>query len=387
MPRVHWTSREGVGLHFLSSMWLGPVRLASRGSARPPTARQIELGHLAAADGPRGLPVLDTRERGTEFRELSVRSALNSAAATHMGFWSINPYIGCEFGCSYCYARDTHRYTVERHAASGDLVAEHDSALLSKPAVDAFERHILVKRNLAAVLTRTLEPARVGDAAIVIGTATDPYQPAERRFAVTRSVLEALLPFNRLHLGIITKSPLITRDIPLLREISAKHRLKVHISLATCDGALLRRLEPRTPMPHARLRALAQLTAAGIDAGVLVAPIVPLLTDSREGLGRLFAAAREANARRVNGGVLRLGPTARKKFLAQIAAEFPEHLSRYEKHFSHSSNAEPAYRKALTRRLTKLQVEFGFPTGGMTRDIDAINETDAETDEQMALLI
>jgi DNA repair photolyase len=368
-------------------VWLGSVRLEGKAARSLEAAEQIELDHLATRAPARGLPILDTRERGTEFRELSVRSALNSAAATHMGFWSINPYIGCEFGCSYCYARDTHRYTVERHAAGGGLVAEHDSALLSRPAVDAFERSILVKRNLAAVLTRTLEPARVGDAAIVIGTATDPYQPAERRFGITRSVLEALLPFNRLHIGIITKSPLITRDIPLLGEISAKHRLKVHVSLATCDGTLLRRLEPRTPMPHARLRALAQLTDAGIDAGVLVAPIVPLLTDSREGLSRLFAAARDANARRVNGGVLRLGPTARKKFLGQIAAEFPELLSRYERHFLHSSNAEPAYRKALTRRLTKLQVEFGFPTGGMTRDIDETGGTDANTNEQTALLI
>ena len=330
--------------------------------------------------------MLDTRERGTEFRELPVRSALNSAAATHMGFWSINPYIGCEFGCSYCYARDTHRYTIERHVASGDLSPHTDQALLSRPAVDAFERSILVKRDLAAVLVRTLEPARVGDAAIVIGTATDPYQPAERRFRVTRSVLEALLPFTRLHLGIITKSPLITRDIPLLQQISAKHRLKVHVSLATCDGALLRRLEPRTPMPHARLRALAQLTAAGIDAGVLMAPIVPLLTDSQESLIRLFTAARAAGARRVNGGILRLGPTARKQFLAQIAAEFPALLSRYERHFARSSNAEPAYRKALTDRLSRLQEKFGFPTGGMTRDIDGDDSADAAMDQQMALL-
>ena len=365
---------------------LGPLRMRFEAMTKRRTDGQFVLDQLAKPGSARGLPVLDTRARGTEFRELTVRSALNSAAATHMGFWSINPYIGCEFGCSYCYARDTHRYTVERHAASGDLNPDADQALLSEPAVDAFERHILVKRNLAAVLIRTLEPARVGDAAIVIGTATDPYQPAERRFRITRSVLEALLPFNRLHLGIITKSPLITRDIPLLQEISAKHRLKVHVSLATCDGALLRRLEPRTPMPHVRLRALAQLTSAGIDAGVLVAPIVPLLTDSREDLSRLFAAAREANARRVNGGVLRLGPTARKKFLAQIAAEFPELLPRYERHFARSSNAEPAYRKALVERLTRLQVMFGFPTGGMTRDIDGSSEPGAELSEQTALL-
>ena len=273
-------------------MRLGTMRLTRRqpGRAARPADR---AGGARRTRRARGLPVLDTRERGTEFRELPVRSALNSAAATHMGFWSINPYIGCEFGCSYCYARDTHRYTVERHTASGDLNPETDTALFSKPAVDAFERHILVKRNIADILTRTLEPARVGDAAIVIGTATDPYQPAERRFGITRSVLEALLKFNRLHLGIITKSPLITRDIPLLRAIAARHRLKIHVSLATCDGTLLRRLEPRTPMPHARIRALAQLTAAGLDAGVLVAPIVPLLTDSRERLSALFEAARD----------------------------------------------------------------------------------------------
>ena len=373
----------------LSAVRLGPVRLRSTPARPRATARQIELADLAGRATPRGLPVLDTRERGTEFRELPVRSALNSAAATHMGFWSINPYIGCEFGCSYCYARDTHRYTVERHTASGDLSPEADAALLSKPAVDAFERHILVKRNIADILTRTLEPARVGDAAIVIGTATDPYQPAERRFGITRSVLEALLRFNRLHLGIITKSPLITRDIPLLRAITARHRLKIHVSLATCDGALLRRLEPRTPMPHARIRALAQLTAAGLDAGVLVAPDRSAAHRFKgKAVSSCSGRPATAGATRVNGGVLRLGPTARKRFFAQIAAEFPELLPRYERHFARSSNAEPAYREALTRRLTKLQLEFGFPTGGRTRDIEPMyaTEADIEADEQMALI-
>lgn len=368
-------------------MRLGAVRLTRQAAQGPEAGAQLTLRHVAEVAAGRGLPVLDTRERGTDFRELAVRSALNSAASTHMGFWSLNPYIGCEFGCSYCYARDTHRHTVERHAASGDLRTEADRALLSRPAVDAFERHILVKRNLAGVLMRTLHPSRVGDAAIVIGTATDPYQPAERRFRITRSVLEVLLCFPRLHLGIITKSPLITRDMPLLLAVAARHRLKIHVSLATCDGALLRRLEPRTPMPHARLRALAQLTSAGLDAGVLVAPIVPLLTDSRAVLGRLFAAARAANARRVNGGVLRLGPTARQRFLAQIATEFPELLSRYERHFARSRNAEPAYRRALSRRLRGLQEEFGFPVGGMTSDIDATSGADVQDDEQMALTL
>src|SRR6478736_10547698 len=118
------------------------------------------------------LPVLDQRNRGTRFIGLSVQSVLNTPAATHMGFWSINPYVGCEFGCTYCYARDTHRYAVER------------SGLPPEPLPDweAFERRILVKTGAADVLVRTLDPARLGGQALVIGTATDPYQPAERRF-------------------------------------------------------------------------------------------------------------------------------------------------------------------------------------------------------------
>ncbi len=341
-------------------MRMGQVRLNRRARERRPTERQLALDALRDASAARALPVLDVRERGTTFRELTVRSALNSAAATHMGFWSINPYVGCEFGCSYCYARDTHRYTVERHAAAAQLDAS--SAMLDLPATEAFERHILVKQNLPEILLRTLDPTRIGDAAIVIGTATDPYQPAERRFAVTRSVLLTLLKFRNLHLGIISKSPLITRDLPILRDLSERHRLRVHVSLATDDGALLRRLEPRTPMPHARLRALGQLSAAGINTTLLIAPIVPLLTDSRAGLARLFEAAKNGGASRVGSGPLRLGPTARRRFLAQIRQEFPELLARYERHFARSSNAEPAYREALSRRIRSLQQQYGFPT-------------------------
>ena len=242
----------------------------------------------------RRLPVLDQVARGAEYRKLAVRSALNSPEVTHMGFWSINPYIGCEFGCTYCYARDTHRFTVERAVA--ESADAPDTRMVRRPATEAFERHILVKDRLHDIICRTLEPARIGHTAIVIGTATDPYQPAERRYGATRGVLQALLRFEGLHLGIITKSPLIMRDLDLLAEVSARHSLRVNISLASVDREMIRRLEARSPAPAARLRALSALRQRGIRAGIMMAPIVPMLTDTMRSLRNLFEAGVAAGA-------------------------------------------------------------------------------------------
>ncbi len=159
---------------------------------------------------------LDSRARGTRFIALPVRGVLNPPGSTHMGFWSINPYIGCEFGCAYCYARETHRWTLERAVAR--LEASHDASEAARlPPEEAFERRILVKQDVAAVLARTLDPSRLAGHALVIGTATDPYQPAERRFRQTRSILELLRQYHGLRLGIITKSPLIVRDLDVLQ--------------------------------------------------------------------------------------------------------------------------------------------------------------------------
>ena len=184
---------------------------------------QLELPVLAPA--PRQLDVLDERARGTMFLELSPRSVLNSSASTRMGFWSVNPYVGCEFGCTYCYARDTHRYAVERASASSGVIS--DDAAAPMPPWLAFERRILVKTNAPEVLARTLDPARLEGQSLVIGTATDPYQPAERRFRITRRLLEVLLGFRDLSIGIITKSPLIARDAALLGALSRRHEVTI----------------------------------------------------------------------------------------------------------------------------------------------------------------
>jgi DNA repair photolyase len=320
---------------------------------------------------------LDERARGTTFIRLPVRSVLNNPASTRMGFWSINPYVGCEFGCTYCYARDTHRWVVERaerryggtaversgdttvggSAASAGLPPYRRSAL---PPEEAFEKEILVKSEVAEVLARTLKPAQVAGHTLVIGTATDPYQPAERQFRLTRRILEVLRSYHGLSIGIITKSPLITRDLDLLQVLSQRHEVSVNISLATADRRLARRLELRSPVPEARLRALRRLTQGGVYAGLLVAPIIPGITDDWAGLARLIEAAKEAGARYVVGSALRLGPAARHRFLPLLEQEFPQLAERYRRHYAGKDHVSQSYQDALTRRLRALQQAFGF---------------------------
>jgi DNA repair photolyase len=346
--------RAGVGVRRLSPLRLGflrmtPVAVRTR-EAEPGIKRQLDLLPSSPPVEPGGLVPLERRARGTEFLSAPVRSVLNTPAATHMPFWSLNPYVGCEFGCTYCYARDTHRYLVER---MGGNVEE-------MPAWQAFEQRIIVKPDAAVVLTRTLDPAKLGGTPLVIGTATDPYQPAERQFRLTRQVLEALVPYRGLRIGLITKSPLVTRDLDVLRRLSERHEVTVNISLATLDRRLARRLELRSPVPGARLRALARLTRAGIRAGLLIAPIVPCVTDGRAALDSLFRAAKEAGAHFVVGAALRLGPAARHRFLPHLAREFPNLVERYEQHYAGRTSATRTYQEALTRRLRALRRKYGL---------------------------
>ena len=298
----------------------------------------------------RSLPTLDVRQRGATFLGHEVNRIVNPPEATGMSFWSINPYVGCEFGCAYCYARDTHRWTAERNAVP----------MASAPRQE-FERQIFVKRNAAQVLARTLDPKRVGKASILIGTATDPYQPAERRFGVTRSILEALRGYRDLRIRITTKSPLVARDIDILTELAARHQVSVNVSLISLDPDLIRRLEPKTPLPHARLRGLRALTEAGLAAGLLIAPIIPGLTDGWGALGGLMAAGKDAGARFADGFALRLAPVARSGFLPVLEREFPRLMARYRRRYAGRHHAGRDYLAALTARLRTLQRIHGFP--------------------------
>ncbi|HTC23881.1 MAG TPA: hypothetical protein VK688_05930, partial [Gemmatimonadales bacterium] len=188
----------------------------------------------------------------------------------------------------------------------------------------------------------------------------DPYQPAERRFRLTRTVLQTLLGWRGLTIGLITKSPLVTRDLDLFHQIAERHELSINVSLTTLDARLARRLELRSPVPSARLRALARLTGAGIRAGLMIAPVIPCVTDSRAALDALFRAAKEAGAHFVAGAALRLGPAARRRFLPHLAREFPDLAERYARHYAGRQTADRAYREALSRRLRALRRKYGF---------------------------
>ncbi len=295
--------------------------------------------------------LLDQRRRGTRFIHLPIRSILNSLQQTGMGFWSLNPYVGCEFGCTYCYARFAHRYVTERGEPGATTWAD-----------DEFERQVFVKSEAPDVLALTLKPSRLEGAALVIGTATDPYQPAERRFRLTRRVLERLAQFHGLNVSIITKSPLVARDLDVLARLAERGRVTVYLSLISVDVPLIRKLEARSPMPPVRLRALQKLVEAGVRAGVMLAPVLPGITDGVPQLRAVMRAAGAAGAAFVHADPLRLYPAVRPKFLPLVARHFPALLERYEHAFDARGAVRHEYARALERRVAGLQREMGFPT-------------------------
>jgi DNA repair photolyase len=316
----------------------------------------------------RSLPVVgeqkDIRYYGTR-----AKSVLNGPETTGMGFWSINPYVGCAFGCAYCYARYAHRWVIERN------VTEHPEQRMLREAFEtlppwlAFERQIFVKENAADVLRRTLRHGSdkhlklLKGEGIGIGTATDPYQPAERRFRITRGVLEVLAEHAGLSLWIITKSPLVTRDVDVLRRIARNNQISVHISLITLDRELARRLEPRAPTPDARLRALTRLREHGIDASINVMPVLPGITDRPDQLEPLVKAVAAAGATSVNACALRLRPAARERYLPFIQQEFPHLAERYRATYANSYHAGERYRDGLHRYFKKVCARYGVGFG------------------------
>ena len=333
------------------------------------------LQSTSPAVPPSALPVLDQRLRGTKFVSLSPKSLLNSPQQTGMDFWSLNPYVGCEFGCTYCYARYAHRYVVERAHDAGKLSDDEFREFRGPHGWEAFERRIFVKERTLGALESDLQRyfrsaarSRARAAPIVIGTATDPYQPAERHFRITRRILERLARCEGLNLGIITKSPLIARDLDVLGDIQARNDLQVYVSLITVDVALIRKVEARSPTPAVRLRALQRLTDGRINAGLIVAPVLPGITDDSPRLEALFRAAHEAGARFIHAGPLRLYPAVRDRLLPVLDEHFPRLAGRYRHAYARQSSAPREYAAALTRRIKRLQRRFGFPVNDGMQD-------------------
>jgi DNA repair photolyase len=302
-------------------------------------------------------------QKDIRYYGVTAKRVLNPPESTGMGFWSINPYTGCAFGCAYCYARYAHRYAWERADTAGRVDGSAEAP--DMPPWLAFERRIMVKRNAADALRRALRHGSerhlglVHGEAIVIGSATDPYQPAERRYRITRGILEVLAEHEGLRITIISKSPLITRDIDLLARLSQRSRLTVHLSLITLRRDLARRLEPRAPTPEARVRALTRLREAGIDTGINCMPVLPGITDHPADLEALVKRVAEAGATYVGCCALRLRAAARDRYLPFIASEFPHLAERYRNAYARSYQPSERYREGLRRFFAELCRKHG----------------------------
>jgi DNA repair photolyase len=337
----------------------------------------------------RMLPLLD-QQKDISYWSSPARSVLNGPDSTGMGFWSINPYVGCAFGCAYCYARYAHRYVMERAAASARMADELGAAHQQMPAWLAFERNIFVKKNAPEVLRRTLRQGSekhlklLQGEAIVVGSATDPYQPAERRFRITRGILETLAEHEGLTVVIITKSPLITRDIDVLTKLARRSDLSVHISLITLHRDLARRLEPRAPTPEARIRALERLRRAGIDTGINCMPVLPGITDDPADLDALVKRVAEAGATYVAACALRLRAAARMRYLPFIEQEFPHLAKRYRRAYARNHEVSARYRAGLAKFFDRTCEKYGVPGSARVEEADEIAELEAS---QLSLMV
>ena len=276
-----------------------------------------------------------------EYFTLPSRSLLNRTTGARVPFtWTINPYRGCEFACKYCYARYTHEF-----------MEMHDGA--------DFEQKIYVKQHAAGLLRQELRQVKPGEE-IAIGTATDPYQPAEKHYEVTRAILEELTRHQGLRLGIITKSNLVLRDIDLLKKIARLNYLGVHVTITTLNVDLARMLEPRAPRPDLRLDAVRELNLAGIQVGVNCSPVLPGISDSPRDLEAVVRATAKAGGQNVFANPLFLKPCSAAVFFPFLEKEFPQLAENYRRRYQDSAFLPKAYSQRLSQLMSRLREKYGM---------------------------
>jgi DNA repair photolyase len=274
-----------------------------------------------------------------EYREESCRSALNRVKGMRFN-WSLNPYMGCVHRCTFCYVR-----AFERRA--------------DRPADDRYGTSIRVKINVAEVLRRELARPSWEHETVTIGAATDPYQPAEGRYRLTRACLEALAE-ARNPFGIITRGPMIVRDIDVLAEAARRASVSVTFSIPTLDEDVWRKTEPSTAHPRQRLKALSMLVEAGIKTGVGMAPILPGISDRPEQLREVVQAAREAGATGIWTNLLFLRPGTREHFLEHLAQDWPELLPQYSRLYGRRAYLGAEETKPVRRQVSAMARELGI---------------------------
>jgi DNA repair photolyase len=319
-----------------------------------PAAKLVGIARLAAE----GESLRQGHE--VEYFTLPVRSLLNRCTGVRMPFtWTINPYRGCEFACKYCYARYTHEFMEMRDGVD-------------------FEQKIYVKQRAANLLRQELRRVKPGEQ-IAIGTATDPYQPAERRFEVTRALLEELARHEGLDLGIITKGNLILRDLDLLTQIGRKNRLMVNVTITTLNVKLARILEPRAPRPDLRMETVRQLIQAGICAGVSGAPVIPGITDSLRNLEALVRATAEAGGKHIFANPLFLKPCSAAVFIPFLEKEFPQLASDYQERYKDRAFLPKSYGKRISQLMARLRQKYGIRQhDGESRPVSAPLQTESQ---------
>jgi DNA repair photolyase len=249
--------------------------------------------------------------RNTRFYEVHAKSALNRVAGSQTPFhWTVNPYRGCTHSCSYCYARPTHEY-------------------LGFDAGDGFDQEIVVKVNVAERLRAELSKRSWKGEWVALGTNTDPYQWAEGHYELMRGIWEALRD-HRNEASVVTKSPLLLRDLDLMLELSERAPFTAYLSIPTMDQEAWRLTEPRSPNPKARLDALRKLTEAGISTGLMIAPVLPGINDDATQIGKLVETAMEIGVDSVDAAPLHLRGSTKQVFLERLGETHPDLVARYE---------------------------------------------------------
>jgi DNA repair photolyase len=303
---------------------------------------------------------------GVAYREEPCRSALNRVSGMMFG-WSLNPYMGCAHRCTFCYVR-----AFERRA--------------DRPSDDRYGRSIRVKVNVVDVLRRELARRSWKHELVAIGAATDPYQPAEGRYRLTRGSIEALAE-ARNPLSIITRGPLIVRDIDVLVEAARRATTSVTFSVPTLDHDIWRTTEPGTAPPMQRLRALRRLVDAGVDASVGMAPILLGLSDRPELMADVVRAARDAGATSIWTNVLYLQPGTREHFLDNLARDWPELVSRYEHQYAGRAYLPKSQIEPVRREVADLRHRFGIADRRQVRLMPAPAPAHAPAGMQLELYL